>query len=231
MASRASAGQHRRRAPRGTLSRDTIVKMAIKVIDAEGADALTLSRIANDLGVRTMALYTHFRDKNAIMLAVFAELFGRFRMPEHVPDDPIETLRRVMRAYFELLIENRALLHVDGLWDEISPGEARFYEAVYSCMASLHLERRTAAVLANTMIRFVIGCAYLHPLRHALDDPDLDERNRRRVTSLSAATYPAIHELSLDLPMLTQRESFEAGLEITLAAVANAAELNQAADQ
>ncbi len=224
MTSQDRSTPRRRRAPRGTLSPQVIVSAAIKVIDAEGVEALTLSRIARDLGVRSMALYTHFRDKNAILVAVSTEIFKRFQMPERA-DDPVESLRRLMWAYFELLIENRTLLQAEGIFDEISLGEARFYEAVYTSMAELHLDHLTAAELVNTMIRFVIGCAYLYPLRRAFDDPDLDERNRRRVTALPAAAYPALHELSQDLPMFTQRKSFGVGLEIHLGVVARAAGL------
>jgi AcrR family transcriptional regulator len=225
MASRAGSTPRRQRAPRGTLNPAVIVKAAIKVIDTEGVEALTLSRLADDLGVRSMALYTHFRDKNAILLAVSAELFKRFQMPER-STDPIETLRRLMHAYFELLVENRALLQADGIFDEISSGEARFYEAVYTCTADLRLDRLTAAGHVNTMIRFVIGCAYLYPLRRAFDDPELEERNRRRVSALPAAIYPTLHEMGRELPIFTQRKSFEVGLEIQLEALARAADLD-----
>src|SRR5262249_36172628 len=47
------------RGPRPGLTLDTIVAAAIEVVDAEGLSALTMSRIAEELGVTTMALYRY----------------------------------------------------------------------------------------------------------------------------------------------------------------------------
>ena len=41
------------------LSRSLVVDMAARIADAEGIDAVTLSRIANDAGVKQPALYRH----------------------------------------------------------------------------------------------------------------------------------------------------------------------------
>ena len=50
----------RRRGPRGgDLSRDRVLAAAIAIADAEGLAALTMRRVAADLGVATMSLYRH----------------------------------------------------------------------------------------------------------------------------------------------------------------------------
>ena len=41
------------------LSRDEIVRTAIKVADAEGPDAISMRRIARELNAGTMSLYWH----------------------------------------------------------------------------------------------------------------------------------------------------------------------------
>jgi hypothetical protein len=50
-----------RHAPRrgAALSRDEIVRTAIRVADAEGADAVSMRRIARELNAGTMSLYWH----------------------------------------------------------------------------------------------------------------------------------------------------------------------------
>jgi len=54
------------------------VERALEIGTAEGLDAVTLRRLASDLGVTPMALYRHFRDKqdliNAMTEAVLAEM-------------------------------------------------------------------------------------------------------------------------------------------------------------
>lgn len=55
-----------RRKPGGRgagLTRDQIVERAVALMDAEGTPALTLRRLARELGVEAPALYWHFADK------------------------------------------------------------------------------------------------------------------------------------------------------------------------
>lgn len=45
--------------PRRRLNRETVIDMAADLADAEGLDAVTLSRLASDAGVKQPALYRH----------------------------------------------------------------------------------------------------------------------------------------------------------------------------
>src|SRR5690349_18471231 len=51
------------RATKERLSRETVTERALALADAEGIDAVTIRRLATDLGVTPMALYWHFQDK------------------------------------------------------------------------------------------------------------------------------------------------------------------------
>jgi AcrR family transcriptional regulator len=59
-------------APRGRLSRDVLVDGALRIVDAEGPEALTLRRLGAELGVDPTAVYRHFRTKDEL-LAVTAD--------------------------------------------------------------------------------------------------------------------------------------------------------------
>src|SRR4051794_10053106 len=56
----ATASKHVKR----ELSRESIVDRALTVMDDEGPDAVTIRRIAQDLGVTPMALYWHVANKD-----------------------------------------------------------------------------------------------------------------------------------------------------------------------
>jgi TetR/AcrR family transcriptional regulator, tetracycline repressor protein len=53
-----------------TLSRVKIVAAGLGMIDRDGADAITMRRLAQDLGVTPMALYNHFGNKNDLLRAI-----------------------------------------------------------------------------------------------------------------------------------------------------------------
>jgi AcrR family transcriptional regulator len=67
----------RRTAP---LTRDEIFAAALAIVDAEGAEALSMRRLARDLGVEAMSLYHHVRDKQALLGGV-VELSVRAEAP------------------------------------------------------------------------------------------------------------------------------------------------------
>jgi AcrR family transcriptional regulator len=212
MPPRATPARRRPRAPRGTLNQDVIVKAAIAVIDSEGLAALTTGRLADALGVRPMSLYAHFQDKDAILKAVAAELFGRFRTPERAGSD-LELLGDMMRAYFTLLVDHPVLLQLGAAVEEVSPAEARFTETLHACLRRMNVDHHTAVGLVATMLRFVVGSALLYPIRRIWDeDPHHWERISRNLAALPPETYPALRELSQDFPHFTQHEAFEFGL-------------------
>ena len=54
------------------LSRDSILAAAQRVVAADGLDALSMRRLAQELDVWPMALYRHFHDKEALLDALAA---------------------------------------------------------------------------------------------------------------------------------------------------------------
>jgi AcrR family transcriptional regulator len=52
---------------RSPLSRDRVLETAMAIADAEGLAAVSMRRIASDLGVEAMSLYYHLPSKNALL--------------------------------------------------------------------------------------------------------------------------------------------------------------------
>jgi AcrR family transcriptional regulator len=68
------------------LGRDRIVQAAIAVADAEGLAAVSMRRVATDLGVATMSLYRHVSSKDDLMIYMADAIFGTTPFPRVVPD-------------------------------------------------------------------------------------------------------------------------------------------------
>jgi AcrR family transcriptional regulator len=218
--SRTTAPARRRRAPRGTLSPDAIVQAATEVIGTDGLDALTIRRLADDLGVRPMSLYTHFRDKDAILRAVAEQQLSHLRVSEPM-SSPIDQLGQIMRAYYRLLIEHPVLLHLDAAFEGMTPAQARFTEEIHTCLRPLGIPPQTAVGLVATLARYVIGAAYVYPTRSAWDeDPDHWNQVRARWAALPPEEYPSMHAVAADYPSFSQQDVFEFGLRTLLDAIA-----------
>lgn len=58
------------RATRRPLSRDRVLRRAVKLADASGLDAVSMRRLGTDLGVEAMSLYNHVANKEALLDAM-----------------------------------------------------------------------------------------------------------------------------------------------------------------
>jgi AcrR family transcriptional regulator len=66
-ADEAAEGTATRRGPRRALSVEAVVAAAVAVADAEGLEAVTMRRIAQELGVVTMSIYTYVPGKAELL--------------------------------------------------------------------------------------------------------------------------------------------------------------------
>ena len=82
------------------LSRDEIVRAAIKVADAEGPDAVSMRRIARELNAGTMSLYWHVASKEELLDLMIDSVQGEQLAPEPSGDwrADLRALTRSARA-------------------------------------------------------------------------------------------------------------------------------------
>jgi AcrR family transcriptional regulator len=73
-----------RRGPRPKLTVEGIAQAAVRVADADGLDAVSMQRVAAELGYSTMSLYNHIPSKD-LLLEVAVDV-GAGRPPELDPD-------------------------------------------------------------------------------------------------------------------------------------------------
>src|SRR5512132_4295777 len=76
---RTEAGRAKAERPR--LGVNTIVASAIAIADAEGLDALSMQRIASELGYTPMALYRHVPSKAHLLAAITDAAYGTPPVP------------------------------------------------------------------------------------------------------------------------------------------------------
>ena len=82
--------------------RRRILEEARLLLAEAGPDALSMRRLSQRLGASTIVLYTHFRDKPAILDELYVEGFEQLRADlESVPqtNDPLHDVMELGRAY------------------------------------------------------------------------------------------------------------------------------------
>ncbi len=83
------------------LTRDRIVRTAIVLADAEGLAAVTMRRLATEIGVPVMSLYRHVSSKEDLVFLMADCIFGEPELPTARPGDwraQIESVARLQWA-------------------------------------------------------------------------------------------------------------------------------------
>ena len=52
---------------RSPLTRERVLKAAVRLADREGIDAVSMRRLGTELGIEAMSLYTHVQDKDDLL--------------------------------------------------------------------------------------------------------------------------------------------------------------------
>src|SRR6266700_1877830 len=127
------------RGPAPAYSRDQITAAAIKIADADGLDALSMRRVARELGAGTMSLYRYVRNKDDLLELMVDAVLG-----ETIPEDfartgdwraDLRALARLMRA--GMTCHPWILARPDPL--SFGPNTFRVSETILSCVDGIGL--------------------------------------------------------------------------------------------
>ena len=72
--------------PRERLTRDRVIDAGLLVMDTEGLEAVSMRRVAREVGVEAMSLYNHVQDKDDLLQGICDRVMGDFVFPEPTED-------------------------------------------------------------------------------------------------------------------------------------------------
>ena len=87
---------------RERLTRERIIAAALRVMDTDGLEAVSMRRIAREVGVEAMSLYHHVRDKEDVLDGICEAVMREFEYPDGAGDIS-ERLRAGARSYRRIL--------------------------------------------------------------------------------------------------------------------------------
>lgn len=144
--------------PPRELNREEVVRIAIAIADAEGLAALSMRRIAADLGVSTMALYRYVGGKEALVLRMVDTAIGEF------PVQPVESWRAgiesVARLQWAAFRQHPWLASAISLSrPQAVPKLLPHTDAVLRALGPFKVDGSTALYIAITVFAYVRGVA------------------------------------------------------------------------
>jgi AcrR family transcriptional regulator len=183
----------RRRAPRNSLNPDRILDAALTLLDRDGAEAFTMRGLAQQLGVGTMAVYSHFRGKDEISDAVAQRLLDTIELPPGGSDDPESELREVCVGVYRLFTEHPSALELLAGRPLRGDDAIALIDRMLGLLRRAGLGRADAAHAHVALMQYTVGSALWNTRRaRELCEEGARDRVRARIAALPSDVYPAL---------------------------------------
>jgi AcrR family transcriptional regulator len=210
------------RRPRHT--REQIAQAALAIADAEGIDAVSMRRVAAELGAGTMTLYHYVRTKAELRELMSDSMMGELILPEHELSagwrEALAALARRSQAAFA-----RHPWALEGLRDTRGgPNGMLHFEQTLRAVASLDLPLAERLGIALAVDDYVFGY-----MRHAGGPNELEDQDGREAVLayfgalLATGDYPELARtfagydgadgLDMMIAIFRNEDRFERGLQ------------------
>ena len=212
------AKQAKSAAKRDTLTRDRMLRTAVRLADKEGIESLSMRRLARVLDVNPMSLYNHVADKDDLLDGLADIAIGEIEVPSGGGEWKSAMRRRAISAREMLerhpwaagLIESRA---------NSSPARLRYPEAVVGSLrqAGFSVEMSLHAFFA--LDSYIYGFAVQQHNLPAGTPEELGRVAEMTLAALPPEEYPYLRELIVDYVAkvgFRYEDEFAFGLELIL---------------
>jgi AcrR family transcriptional regulator len=178
----------RRRRP---LSRELIVDTAMRILDAEGLDALSMRRVAMELRTGPASLYAHVANKDELLELMIDRVLGEIEVPVPEPGRWQEQLMESARAAHRVWTRHPGIARAALANIPVGPNSLRFGEDTLAILRAGGVPDQPAAWFLDRFALYVLADAFEESLH----------RERGRTTPEDAAEYVAqIRGYYLSLP-------------------------------
>lgn len=171
------------------LTVDRIVEAAVELADANGLGALSMARLAEQLGFAPMALYRHVPSKDALLQLIADAALGT---PSLSLNDPEEDWRLALRRWSEELIgvlgAHPWAIGILSAGPPIRPSQLAWLDRGLRALADTPLDHRERVdvVVALTGVVFFVG------RNRATEGPPPAQGSGPLGVELDAAEFPAV---------------------------------------
>lgn len=166
-----------RRGRKPGLTREQIIDAALALADQEGLAAFSLRKLAAELGVTPMALYSYFQDKDALLDAMVGQALGTLT-PGPQADSPFPArLEQTLLELKDVLVAHPAIAQLLTQHYVDDRQLDQFRDRMLVLVGEAGLDRTQTANVLRVMTSYVLGFAIVTETRQAGTDPLLRADN------------------------------------------------------
>jgi AcrR family transcriptional regulator len=203
---------------RDPLNRTRVIEAALTIMDAEGLDAVTMRRVARELGVEAMSLYNHVKGgKEELLEGMTDAVMSKFEFPP-ATGDWVEDARAMAREWRRLLGLHPAVMQL--LAERHKPLEGlavfRAMDAALEVLRRAGLTEREAAQAFNALGGYIMGFVMMEQGLMLGNDRDHVREHEAIVDALRDVGFPNVLAC---LPFFSEcpgDDQFDFGLELMI---------------
>ncbi len=179
-------------------SRDDIAATAIRIADAEGFEAVSMRRLAAEMGAGTMTLYHYVRTKDELLALVVDAMMGELLYPpdEPIPADWREALTGIATRTRAALERHPWTLDIndDGL---LGPNSVRHFDQTMQAVAPLHIPLGEKFDIISAVDEYVFGYCLHHRNNQMSREQTFDDDTLAYVNGLvESGDYPQLEAMT-----------------------------------
>jgi AcrR family transcriptional regulator len=205
-------------APRIPLTKQRVLGAAVVLADRDGVRALSMRKLAQELGVEAMSLYHHVANKDAILDGIVDVVFSEIDLPSGEADWKVAMRHRAISAREAL----RRHPWATGLMESRSiPGPAtlRHHDAVLGILRTAGFSVELAAHANSLLDSYIYGFA-LQEANLPFDTPqETAELAQTIMAEFPADAYPHLTEMAVQhvlRPGYDYGNEYQFGLDLIL---------------
>jgi TetR/AcrR family transcriptional regulator, tetracycline repressor protein len=199
--------------PKPQLSREAVVTAALQVLDAERGEALTMRRVADQIGVSASSLYGYVDNKEELVNLVLDRLFEEVDVPP--TGSWQETLKQFGRAMLAMYRRHRGVAVLTLGRVAVTPNMLPMSERILSELRSAGMPDQVAAFVGDLAGLYVGAFAYeldVTPL--AGHEQDFLAQFTSWLRSLPADRFPNTVALADVAVAGSTQQRFEWGMDV-----------------
>jgi AcrR family transcriptional regulator len=197
MSSRPS--EHRPRGRPPTIDREAVLDTALRLLDAEGVEALTMRRLASELGVSAMAPYRYVGSKDELLMVLVDRLAARLIYPPR-PRDPRGAMVVLWSTIYDSLAAHAWVPEVLARRQMMAPSVLDAIEEIHAALGKAGLSTEAAVRAYRLMWNFTLGSLLVRAGTSA-DGPSQQQElrgapdsERYPMLAAAAAVWTAAHD-------------------------------------
>lgn len=198
-----------RQSARRSLDLDQIAATALELVDREGHGALTIRRLAEELGVGAMTLYGYVRTKEEIAEHLSELALRELTIPAEGRWD--ERLARLFGNLRELLLRHPSVAYLDTVQPLSGPAAFRAADAALGILAGAGLSRADSVAGMSNLVSYTFGSALFRLHQATESEPRRDYERRVRLASMNG--LPHIADMAAEMLNRCGDDEFETGLQ------------------